>query len=150
MLNQDQSVNAGTERLAVPSVETKPTSELSAAQTREQWLAGLKVGDEIARQTSGGWGSRIHADFLPVTRLTARYIICGSQKFRKDDGHEPGTYRGYYLSQPTDELKATLVEQSRKDEIVPRIERLKWRELSVATLEAILALAATQDTNTRS
>lgn len=113
----------------------KPDSE------REGWLANLKAGDEVARKMSGGWDNYIHADFMTVTRCTEKYIFLGTQKFRKDDGREAGTgYRGYRLARPTAEPKAAIAEQSRKSELLSLVDKVRWRELSVATLETILAL----------
>lgn len=146
-VNQNHS-GEGRESTVTPTTAITKDNSLSAAPSREEWLASLKVGDEVARKMSGGWGSHVYADFMPVSRLTAKYIVLGSQKFRKEDGREMGNkYGGYILVQPTDKLKAAIADQSRKIELMRLVDKIRWRELPVSTLEAVIALANGQDTN---
>ena len=115
---------------------------------RRQWLANLQPGDEVARQSYGGWSNYIHADFLKVDRVTAKYIVVGPTRYRKEDGDEAGNkYRGYRLNPPTAELKTTLAEQTRNRELLALVDKIRWRDVPNEILEAVVALVSKPDTS---
>lgn len=118
--------------------------------TNNQWLNDLKPGDEVARELRG-WGNHLHVDFLTVKRRTPTLIICGTeysktyeQKFRVSDGYEPGGGM-YMLRQSTPELKERLAEQTRRQELLKRIDAIKWNSVKSDTLDAVLALVAPKE-----
>jgi hypothetical protein len=68
-----------------------------------EWLASLKVGDEVAIQP-GGWDQTQRIS--RVTRITKTQFVCGSERFRKSDGWAPGSgWSRPNIVKPTQEMR---------------------------------------------
>lgn len=101
--------------------------------SKTEWLAGLKVGDLVIVHISHFAGVGC---LTAVRRLTATQIVIGDgARFRRRDGDEvgPGGYYRRYLEEPTPERRAVIKHQ----QIVARLKQVRWKDLSLATLEAV-------------
>lgn len=106
--------------------------------SKADWLARLQVGDEVIVQTSRlgskGW-------LTTVARFTATLIVtANNSQFRRRDGDEPGRsgYHGRWLEEPTAKARAAI----RHHTLVDAMKQIPWEELPLATLEAVVELAA--------
>lgn len=104
--------------------------------TDSEWLAGLKVGDEVAvpRRWDG-------YDVYPVRHATKTRITAGYSTYRRKDGWEVGANRYGRITPVTDEIRSDI----RHREAVRRFrdiadDRRAIEALPTSNLEAALAL----------
>ncbi len=72
--------------------------------TLEQWLASLKVGDEVA-ESRGSFGSRAYVS--KVTKVTKASIYVGAVAYRRNNGRRrvSGIYKTPHISPVTQEIR---------------------------------------------
>lgn len=102
--------------------------------SNQNWLAGLKEGDEVALKT-GSWGEPV---LRTVGRTTATLIVVDNNKYRRDTGRMVGS-RGYTVArllEPTAEIRDAI----RRAALIAGIERAKWAALPTDALEQIAAI----------
>lgn len=105
-----------------------------------EWLKSLKVGDEVIL-THHHFGTRTR-QIAKVDRETKMYLVVGNQRFRKEDGREPGRSMGSWatIGPATSETRQRTRDENRKALLCDRLRCLKWSALPLETLESIVAL----------
>lgn len=104
-----------------------------------KWLESLKVGDEVAIVSSGGW-SRMYR-FARVERLTNTQIIVAGTRFKRRNGEEVGHgYRGDSLEEATAELKAEVEAERKRNNALALLRDVRWRDLNNETMLAVAEL----------
>jgi hypothetical protein len=96
------------------------------------WLADLKVGDEV-----------IDADrIIKVTAIHKRHIVCGLTKYRKTDGKDISSSGWYasWISKADDEAKAAIAEKNKRLSLLRYINNIRYSTLDVDTLSKIVAI----------
>ena len=82
-------------------------------QRERQWLDSLKEGDQVV-VSSGGFRSTHKLE--TVERTTSTLIIIGRSKYRRANGRlSGGTFGSSSIMEPTDELRAEIEQQERRD-----------------------------------
>lgn len=101
---------------------TKKTGTLSDA-----------YGDEVY------YTSRYYSKILKVDRVTSTTIVCGSEKFRKQNGRQipADTWGSSYISVLTESLKNQYYEMIRKKQLITKIKSVDLFQLSVDSLQQI-------------
>lgn len=104
-------------------------------QTHEEWLQGLKAGDEVI--VSSGFAYR-DVQLETVERVTPAQILVGNQRFHRKNGQLVGaaSYHITEILQPTDKLLAAV----RRKRAIFAIEAA-MRQSDKRTLEALEAAA---------
>lgn len=98
------------------------------SRLEREWLAALKVGDEVLLPNQ--W----HESIGKIERETPTQWIIGHHRFNKKNGHSVGG-RGY-LKQPTDEIRDTL-EKFQLAQWVESLVRHGRTDVSLAKLRAM-------------
>lgn len=102
-----------------------------------EWLTNLKVGDQVV--VSGG--NQVRIFLSTVERLTQTLIFTkGGMKFRRRDGHSPGTWATGLLLEPTpDNLEQVEQERlrARQGQAASRLRKYAWHKLPLETLQMI-------------
>lgn len=106
--------------------------------SKTEWLVGLKEGDPVVVQTSHpdskGW-------LTEVARFTATQLVTqDGARFRRSNGNgiDRRDWYGSWIEEPTAEARAAI----RHHFLVNAMKRIVWKELPLATLEAVVELAA--------
>lgn len=99
-----------------------------------EWLASLKPGDEVA--TPRRLGHR--AAILLVDKVTPTQIVCGLQRYRKDNGRVIGSesWSAHSIKPVTPELRQEVETQS----LIADFSRRIWERVPLAKLRAIAAI----------
>lgn len=94
---------------------------------RNEWLAGLKAGDEVAIPFALGWTHNTYV-FRRVTRTTPTQIIVDDVRYQRRTGSAMAPHRGALVI-PTEEVrkKAAIADDLRwlEDLTSGRIDRFK-------------------------
>lgn len=79
------------------------------------------------------------AKILKVDRVTSTTIVCGSEKFRKQNGRQipADTWGSSYISVLTESLKNQYYEMIRKKQLITKIKSVDLFQLSVDSLQQI-------------
>jgi len=100
--------------------------------SRYDWLAELKIGDEVIEN------NRI----IKVTAIHKRHIICGLSKYRKTDGKDI-TSSGYYsrwITKIDDKAKAIIIENYKRNRLLRNINRAIFSDLDTDSLSKIVTI----------
>ena len=91
-------------------------------------LDEIEAGDEVY------YNSRYYSKILKVDRVTPTTIICGTEKFRKQNGRQipTDTWGSSYISVLTESLK-----KIRKKQLITKIKSVDLFQLSVDSLQQI-------------
>lgn len=105
-----------------------------------EWLTNLKVGDQVV--VSGeSYGSRNQVFLSTVEKLTQTLIFTkGGMKFRRRDGHSPGTWATGLLLEPTPDNLEQVREHAVKAKqaaVARRLREYAWHKLPLETLQMI-------------
>lgn len=74
-----------------------------AQRNREQWLASLKPGDEVA------FGRGDSASIEKIERMTPAQIVIGRRRFWRKDGYVVGGYGFERIEPPTEEDRENIL-----------------------------------------
>ena len=102
----------------------------------QEWLASLKVGDEVIVD--------VHfrdPEIAKIDRFTKTQIIVGKMRFRKSDGWQPSgdwISRGRLVT-PTAKLRA----EAERSRLLRVIERRRWKSDTLDTLRKVAAILET-------
>lgn len=107
-----------------------------------EWLQNLKAGDEVVL-FAGGY--RSHRRIATLDRTTKTQIIVGSQKYSRSHGLliGGGSWNTHSLRKPTDEIRANILEEMRREDAISIISRAKLdnyntlRDMPLDNLEAL-------------
>jgi len=96
-------------------------------------LDEIEAGDEVY------YNSRYYSKILKVDRVTSTTIICGTEKFRKQNGRQipADTWGSSYISVLTESLKKQYYEMIRKKQLITEIKSVDLFQLSVDSLQQI-------------
>lgn len=105
------------------------------SQSDAEWLAGLKVGDEVAvpRRWDG-------YSIYTVIHATPTQIHAGYGKYRRKDGYEMGASRYGRIEPVTDEIRADIRRREVIGLFLEAAERKNVQTLPTHRIEAALAL----------
>ena len=83
--------------------------------------------------------SRYYSKILKVDRVTSTTIICGTEKFRKQNGRQilADTWGSSYISVLTESLEKQYFEMIRKKQLITEIKSVDLFQLSVDSLQQI-------------
>lgn len=106
---------------------------LGKAHRMREWLDNLQVGDDVV--ISGGPGPM---SVFKVVRLTKTLIFTtASRRFRRRDGHSPGTWAVGFLQEPTP-VVLNQVERdrlrTRQANLAHKLRHYDWGTLSLEKL----------------
>lgn len=107
---------------------------------KTDWLAGLKVGDEVVVQSTHmgrGVGRLDKVERLAPTRIVLEQ---SDIRFRRSNGRRTGShgYHSSWLEQPTADLVAAI----RQETLAGQLKDVNWWAQALATLEAVAELVA--------
>ena len=102
-------------------------------QKMKKSLDEIEAGDEVY------YTSRYYSKILKVDRVTSTTIVCGSEKFRKQNGRQipADTWGSSYISVLTESLKNQYYEMIRKKQLITKIKSVDLFQLSVDSLQQI-------------
>lgn len=101
--------------------------------TDEQWLAGLKSGDEVALMN---WV--YPPSVARVTRVTKTLILVGAHRFSRTSGRN--VFRGSHVG--LDRLTPELRDEIEHSELVSKLVSHRWKNTPLATLRKVVELLA--------
>lgn len=108
------------------------------------WLAGLQKGDPVvvrSSHTSDGFGR-----LDEIARITPKQFIDErGSRYRREDGErigDSGSYYSTWIEEPTAAREAAMATDRRRNELRYEIGQVRWRDHSLATLEAVVAVLA--------
>lgn len=109
---------------------------------REQWLASLKVGDQVAVDNRPRWrGPRYWQ--TKVLKVTPTRITTGRGAYSRKTGVRIGE-AGFLTPRRLVPLEGEAAEAIERHRLIERIDELsednRWSRVSTATLRAVLAL----------
>lgn len=95
--------------------------------------------DEIEAEDKVYYTSRYYSKILKVDRVTSTTIICGTEKFRKQNGRQipADTWGSSYISVLTESLEKQYFEMIRKKQLIAEIKSVDLFQLSVDSLQQI-------------
>ena len=95
--------------------------------------------DEIEAGDKVYYTSRYYSKILKVDRVTSTTIICGTEKFRKQNGRQilADTWGSSYISVLTESLEKQYFEMIRKKQLITEIKSVDLFQLSVDSLQQI-------------
>lgn len=96
------------------------------------WLAGLKVGAQVAIYR--GYSNRV-PEVTTITAQTSRYWEASHQRFRKDTGRKVGgsKWHSAWLSEVTPDI----VDAAKRRALIQQLDAVRWAALSTEWLEAV-------------
>ncbi len=95
------------------------------------WLANLKVGDEVI--VSCGWGD---GRSKKVGRITATQIVVGGYRYRRSSGAECGRDSRGHIHQPTQERLDRIAHRS----LYQSLGGWNWKDESIGTMRKVMGL----------
>lgn len=112
--------------------EVNKAEYLTQRERAEAWLAGLKIGAQVA--VYRGYANR-HPEVTTITGQTPRYWVVSHQRFRKDTGRLVGGSKWHsgWLAEPTPDI----FEAAARRDLLQRLERVRWAALSTEWLRVI-------------
>ena len=108
-------------------------------------LSDIEVGDQVL------WTGRYNKRILTVTRLTKTTIICGFEKFRKDNGNSIplDTWNHSWIEILTPEKRLQLELQDKQFKLAKKCSQASYHLFSIDTLEAISNLIDQENQNVK-
>lgn len=102
----------------------------------KEWLANLKVGDEVVVDSSTSLCGGL--SIVKVERLTKTLIsVSDGRRYRRSDGIAPGDgYSRSHIEEPTDEIR----EKIRRQKSATWLSRVKWDQLPTQTLSQVIEI----------
>lgn len=103
----------------------------------DEWLQNLKAGDEVA-VASSGMGGRVYT-FHKVAKITPTQVVVlinpqtnAVTRFRRDGGDEVGAevWHRSSIEEATPELKARITAENRRKNIIYKLSKFNWRDLT--------------------
>lgn len=113
---------------------------------KAKWLAGLEVGDLVIVRSS-----HINDEFGRldnIARITPKQFIVGRAscyRHRREDGDRignSGSYHSAWIEEPTTERLTAIATDRRRSELRYKIRQVRWKDQSLATLEAVIEVLA--------
>lgn len=106
---------------------------------KSDWLTGLEEGDLVVEMSANPFDR--HGRLATVARFTPKQIVTQhGRRFRRDSGDCVGDSCSYrsWIEEPTAERETAV----KADDTLRQVESIRWKDVPVATLEAVLALVA--------
>lgn len=136
---------------------TTPTNTLPATQTAAgtaqdapesgsegsggSWLERLKVGDTVVLATYRGKGDRY---LYPIEKATDEevsiFIGCSECRYIRETGYGIESTNLHQIEPVTPEIVEQIRRRNTRNKIADRLKYVKWKEHSLDTLAAIVAL----------
>lgn len=111
---------------------------------KADWLAGLREGDPVVVRSShiGDDLGRLGK----IIRITPKQFVSErGSRYRREDGNligNSGSYHSVWIEEPTAEREAALATDRRRTKLLCAIDGVRWRDCSLAILEAVVELVA--------
>jgi hypothetical protein len=107
----------------------------------DEWLAGLKAGDQVVVDHGGSWHST--RKLYAVEKTTATQIVIGATRYRRKDGCEVGDhYRGRIIKPTAEVLEA--MQQEKRESLANAALRAfdynVWRDWPLERKEKLAAI----------